>query len=246
MYVISEDEYLEHHGVMGMRWGVHKVEDPYTIKNPSLTPEQVTERRKKLKKNLLIGTALVASVVVAGLLASNIEDIANQRSYMTEEFYSPNHPIVSNSEIIEKGHIFVRQSSNIETNIPLRSYAFRDPKDTELFPSDHKIEITNKEAIKVASDKEVRDALINIVDKREFIARQKTTKEKIAAATMTKEEIANAELTPIHASWWTNDTSKKLIKELNNLGYSATVDPFTEGSATILFGDDAFIVDTKN
>lgn len=118
-----------------------------------------------------------------------------------------------------------------------RTYAFSDIKDVGSFRGKNNVVITAKEAIRMASGVEVRDALSEIVNKKDFVRDRKTFTSKLAALTMTKQGIANAKLTSLHASWFKSAEAEKLLDYLSGKGYGAMVDPIMGGSAHILFGD---------
>lgn len=65
MTELQVDEFFEHHGVKGMRWGVRKQED-----GSPRTPMSA-EKKKKIIIGAAVGTALVGVAATAVILKSN-------------------------------------------------------------------------------------------------------------------------------------------------------------------------------
>jgi hypothetical protein len=239
----SVDDFLMHHGVKGMRWGVHKKNDASTT---SSSTESVNQNRRSLtdkQKKILIGAAFVVGAVGLGIAAHKI---GASRAFMSQNPFMLSDPRAQLGLTFQKGHEFVRQSKSIEDSVRSRAYVFSDKKDTGSFRGRHDVTLKAKQNINMATAQQVRDTLSTVVDKRDFVKNRKTIIGKAAAATMSRQGIANAKLSTLNANWWRGPEAEKVLKRLRAQGYGAMVDPIMGGSAKIVFGNDLFDVTTKS
>ena len=105
MYVISEEDYLQHHGILGMHWGIRK-EEPSLPKIP-----RTKEQNKALLKKAVITTGVIlsATAITAGKIymdsqknkqssAPSASSVSHGETFVNTYVQQPRNLILLNSD----------------------------------------------------------------------------------------------------------------------------------------------------
>ncbi len=232
------DNFLEHYGVKGMRWGVRNDKE-----RPKLTNKQIAQR-------IAIGAAVVAAVgvsIYAGKQVSNYKKEIGSISNLLNDRDDFSGPIFDSygsdrGKVFRKGHEFFRSTKSLEPGIKNRTFVTDSTKNAFNFDwyGDNRYKITAIDKVRIASVKQKVDAIsdtfdVSISDIAKYSSGNRSLGARIAASRGTKRALGSIELSEVTDKIWKGPKAEKVISVLAAKGYSGTRDDWDGRGATILF-----------
>lgn len=246
------DDFLEHYGVKGMRWGVRKKD------NSSGKPWST-------KKKIIVGASIAAGLVATAFATKvgidfvkagiDYNNILNNESVspLFEAKPSINSKYLNSKEVSEtitKGHEFIRKSTVMETKIDTRAYASASKKWSENYDSydfgDKVMSIFATKEINVPSYKQSIDVLRDGFTKKELVGtlnRSSIGRRLYQDVAMSKDQVSKLAFANLESRNWDKVKDSVVTKYFNELakkGYSAIRDGIDGGDAFVLFDNSAF------
>ena len=248
------DDYLAHYGVLGMKWGVRKERG---VKKQSSTTAK-DKQKKKIQKNILIGSAVVAGVLAATyvgydqkVLSDNKKALSVAKTNFEKIMTSP-----KNDDLIKKGSEFTRRSYLSGDAWPndIRTYVVKG-KDSKL------IERYGSNVYSFKANKDVRLAGLNsqiglLSSEKAMGVRMSTIKEYSKHSISSKrfiKKMSGSDFSKLtieelrRQAWDTEDGPGSIAKSYASLlkksGYSGVHDVnLPTSAAKILLDQNAFTV----
>ena len=248
------DDYLAHYGVLGMKWGVRKER---SVKKQSSTTAK-DKQKKKIQKNILIGSAVVAGVLAATyvgydqkVLSDNEKALSVAKTNFEKIMTSP-----KNDDLIKKGSEFTRRSYLSGDAWPndIRTYVVKG-KDSKL------IERYGSNIYSFKANKDVRLAGLNsqiglLSSEKAMGVRMSTVKEYSKHSISSKrfiKKMSGSDFSKLtieelrRQAWDTEDGPGSIAKSYASLlkksGYSGVHDVnLPTSAAKILLDQNAFTV----
>lgn len=245
---MDTDEFLEHYGVKGMKWGIRK------DRNLSSKDDKQTEEKKQFtKKQVVIGASVLLGVAATAVLLSKHGDI--KTSVMSKGF---SESALKNQRdqvdrllavhgnttdvVLPKGHIFSRISNVAEKEIRQGAYAVDDAFDVANYKSfwqspdrRHQVKIKAVSDIKLPSLETRFKIMGEVMDEpsaelggktlRQYIRNQQgSRKAKYWVKKAPTEELARLKYAEISGGNWSKGVGKVFADRLIEKGYGAMSD----------------------
>lgn len=260
--MLTEDEFLEHFGKKGMKWGVRKAPE-ISGATMAIKPKRTDAEKAALRKKIIIGAAATAAAlaVVGGIVyvKYDAKTLLNLQSMVARNVSTMGNDISQNptgDQLLRRGAEFTRRSygKNSAWANPLRTYVVEGPE-TDFIKGygDTVFKFSAARDIKIAGLNTQYDILKGPISGKalrnvsaEQYAKYSLSGRKYINKTLSDDSFAKLTLGELRKSAWdsSEDGSKVASKYANLLktrGYSAVNDlNFPKSAAKVLLDPSAF------